>query len=157
MKCRDIMDADPPVLRPGDTVGRALDLLLERRLLAAAVADEAGHYVGMFAKSRLFGLILPSIVAVEDELPRAAHLHDLAFVSEEFSELRERFAELRNHRVGDYADPGAPRVRPDSPLIEAVMLVFRTQTVLPVVEPDTGRLAGMVSIWGILAWLRGGA
>ncbi len=153
--CREIMDPSPSALGPEDTVARALDLLLERRQLAVPVVDASGKYLGMFAKSRLFGLMLPGVVAIEEQLPNAARISDLAFLAEEFRVLRERYAGLSDHRVGEFVDAGAPSVRPDTPVAEAVLLIFRTRNFLPVVEPSDGRLMGMVSTWDILERLKG--
>ena len=97
MACLEIMDAAPPVLLGTDTVGKAVSILLERRYLALPVVDASRRYLGLFAKSRLFGLMLPSIVALEDLLPKIAQLTDLAYLSDDMDDLRERFAALREN------------------------------------------------------------
>jgi len=103
MTCQEIMDSDPPVLLGTDTVSKALDLFLERRYLALPVVDNDRHYLGLFAKSRLFGLMLPSIVALEDLLPKIARLTDLAYFSDDLDDLRERFRELAKRRQCAFA------------------------------------------------------
>lgn len=153
MTCREIMNPDPPVLMSTDTVGRALHILLQRRYLALPVVEADRRYVGLFAKSRLFGLMLPSIVTLEDVLPKIAQITDLAYLSDDLDDLRERFAALRHRSVAEYADRKAPTVRPDSPLMEAILLVYRTRNFVPVVDPASRRLEGVVSTWDILAKL----
>ena len=155
MACLEIMDVDPPVLLGTDTVGKAGSVLLERRYLALPVVDAGRRYLGLFAKSRLFGLMLPSIVALEDLLPKIAQLTDLAYLSDDMDDLRERFAALRDRPVADFADRDAPTLKPDSPLMEAVLLVYRTRNFVPVVDPASKRLIGVVSTWHILAQLEG--
>ena len=155
MACLEIMEADPPVLLGTDTVGKAVSVLLERRYLALPVVDASRRYLGLFAKSRLFGLMLPSIVALEDLLPKIAQLTDLAYLSDDMDDLRERFAALRDRPVADFADREAPTLKPDSPLMEAVLLVYRTRNFVPVVDPVSKRLIGVVSTWHILAQLEG--
>ncbi|HPA18812.1 MAG TPA: CBS domain-containing protein [Verrucomicrobiae bacterium] len=155
IKCGEIMDANPPVLRPEDTVLCAVELLLERRQLTVPVVDASRRYIGMFAKSGLFGLMLPKVVAIEEDLPSAARISDLAFLAEDFRVLRDRFAELGNRRVGELIDASVPTVTPDTLVAEAVLLLFRAVNFLPVVEPGTGRLAGVLSTWDVLARLRG--
>lgn len=150
MTCREIMNADPPVLTRRDTVGTALEKLLLRRHLALPLVDDDGCYLGLFSKSRLFGLMLPNVVALEDVLPRLAHLTDLAYFSDDLDDLRARFAALRDNSVVAYADRDAPTLKPESTLMEAVLMVFRTRNFVPVVEPASGRLVGIVSSWGIL-------
>lgn len=153
MPCQDIMDPDPPVLLATDTVGNALRLMLQHRYLALPVVDSNRLYLGLFAKSRLFGLMLPSVVSLEDVLPRIAQITDLAYLSDDLDDLRERFAALRERPVAGYADRKAPMVKPDSPLMEALFLVFRTRNFVPVVDPADGRLAGVISSWDVLAKL----
>jgi hypothetical protein len=48
-------------------------------------------------------------------------------------------------------------LKPDSPLMEAVLLVYRTRNFVPVVEPASKRLIGVVSTWHILAKLEEGS
>lgn len=153
MTCREIMNSEPPVVYAEETVGRALEVLLETRYLAVPVVDRERRYLGLFARSRLFGMMLPSIVSLEDVLPKIAQLTDLAYLSDDLEDLRERFAKLRDDPIGKYADATAPRLRPDSPLMEAILLVYRTRNFLPVVNGD-GLLIGMVSTWDVLAMLR---
>lgn len=153
MTCREIMNPDPPVLMSTDTIGRALQILLQRRYLALPVVETDRRYVGLFSKSRLFGLMLPSIIALEEVLPKIAQITDLAYLSDDLEDLRERFAALRHRAVAEYADRKAPTLKPDSPLMEAILLVYRTRNYVPVVEPATGVLAGVVSTWNILAKL----
>jgi CBS domain-containing membrane protein len=151
MTCREIMTLDPPVLHPEDTVGRAFDLMLKHRYLALPVVDRDGRYLGMFAKSRLFALMLPRIVTLEEAVPRMGHVSEAAYLADEFPDLRERFDSVRNRPVGDYADASVPKVRPDSHMIEAVLAVYHTRNFVPVVDPATGRLAGVISSWDVLA------
>ena len=40
-------------------------------------------------------------------------------------------------------------------IMEAVLLIFRTRNFVPVVDPATRRLLGIVSTWDILAKLEG--
>ncbi|NJO67627.1 MAG: CBS domain-containing protein [Rhodospirillales bacterium] len=153
MTCQDLMNPNPPVLSRADTVGKAVEVLLQRRQLALPVVDEERRYLGLFAKSRLFGLMLPSVVALEDVLPRIAQMTDLAYLSDDLQDLQRRFAGLQDRPVIDYADREAPTLKPDSPLMEAVLLVYRTRNFVPVVDPANERLLGVISTWDILAKL----
>ena len=155
MTCRSIMNPDPPYLREEDTVGHAVELLLEKRLLALPVVDATRTYKGLFAKSRLFGLLLPGIVAIEQMLPKVAHLPDINFLPDYLPEMQQRFQEIKNDAVARYADKNIPVVHPDSPVVAAVLIVFRTRNFVPVIEPATGKLLGMISSWDTIAKIRG--
>ncbi len=148
------MTANPPVLHREDTVKDALDLLLKHRYLALPVVDDNRRYLGMFAKSRLFGLLLPSVVAGEGKLPERGQLPNLAFMDDHVADLRSRFDTVGEQRVGEYADQTVPKIAPDASLMEAVLIVFRTRNFVPVVDPVTNRLEGVLSTWDILSKIR---
>ena len=57
--------------------------------------------------------------------------------------------------MGDYTQTDSPRLHPDTPIINAVLLLYRTRTYLPVVDEGTGRLLGVVSTWDVLARIAG--
>jgi CBS-domain-containing membrane protein len=156
MTCRSIMMPNSPVLQTDDKVGTAVDMLLAHKLLALPVIDRAGLYKGMFAKSRLFGLALPAVVAIEQMLPHVAQLPDLDFLPDYLPEMRERLKSVWDHPVGEYADNTVPVVRPDSPIVAAVLIVFRTRNFVPVVDPQTKKLVGLVSTWDTIAKIREG-
>ncbi len=151
------MVTDPPALRTTDTVGRAVDLLLQHRVLALPVIDDAERYQGTFAKSRLFSLLLPTVVAIEQMLPKMAQLPDLSFLSDDLGQMQERLRDIAGNAVGPYADRTVPVLHPESPMMAAVLLLFRTRNFVPVVDPDSGRLLGVVSTWDTIARLREGA
>ncbi|MCU0837815.1 MAG: CBS domain-containing protein [Rhodospirillales bacterium] len=155
MNCADIMDQQPVTLQTEDTVGTAIDMLLKHRLLALPVVDGHGVYQGMFAKSRLFGLLFPVLGSVEELLPQMAMLTDIGAAPDKLPEIRERLRSLSDALVGTYADKTVPTLRPDSPLLAAVMLVYRVRNFVAVVDPDTHKLLGVVSTWDALAKLRG--
>jgi CBS domain-containing protein len=44
---------------------------------------------------------------------------------------------------------GIDVVGPDTPLLETVLILFRTRASLPVVDPDSGKLLGVISYWDL--------
>ncbi len=151
MPCREIMSPNPALLHPADTVGHAVSLLLAQRVLSLPVVDDQGRYLGMFAKSRLFSLLLPTVVAIDEILPRLAQLPDLGFLSDDIDDLRERLQQISGRSVGEYLDQSVPVMRPDTPVMAAVLLFYRQRNFLPVVEAQDGRLVGVISTWDTLA------
>lgn len=153
--CRSIMTADPVVIRRTDTVGKALQILLEKRLLALPMVDESGRYLGMFLRSRLVSLLLPKIVQLEERLPEIGRLVELGFLTNTLDDLRERFSAVADHPVEAFAEDKTPVLRPDTPVMTAVLYLYRTRTLLPVVDEASGRLVGVVSTWDILGRIAG--
>lgn len=153
MNCESIMMRSPPVLQTEDTVGTAIDMMLKHRILGLPVVDGNGVYQGMFAKSRLFGLLMPVVGSVEELLPQMAMAPDVGKMRDYLPEMRERLRILSDHLVGTYADKTVPVLRPDSPIVAAILLVYRIRNFVPVVDPNNGKLLGLVSTWDALAKL----
>jgi CBS domain-containing protein len=53
------------------------------------------------------------------------------------------------------ARPDLPVLRPDTPVVESLLLLYRNRSALPVVDEATGRLAGVLSYWDALAAIAG--
>lgn len=155
MTCQSIMTLNPPVLHPDDTVAKALDLLVANKMLALPVVERDGRYLGMFGKRKLFGLVLPAIVAADETMPAMAQLSDLSFLPGDIDEAERRFRAVGSQPVKEHIDGTVPVLRPGSPLMEALLLLFRTRNFLPVVDQDTGKLVGIISSWDALNKIRG--
>lgn len=149
--CQTIMTTDAPVLQTTDTIGTAIEMMLKHRVLGLPVVDPDGIYKGMFAKSRLFGLMLPVLGSVEELLPKLAASTALDQTgSDALPEIRERLAEIAKHVVGTYADPTVPVLHPESPIVAAVLLVYRVRNFVAVVDPESSKLLGVVTTWNAL-------
>ena len=111
---------------------------------------------GMFAKSRLFGLVVPTVLTLNDVAPGLGGHSDFGFMSDDLDDLRTRLQGLAHRPVVEFADATVPVLRPDSPLMAVLVLLYRTRNFLPVVEESSGRLAGVVSTWETLAKLAEG-
>jgi len=150
------MNPDPPMLRAEDTVAHALRSMLSHRVLSLPVIDADRRYLGMFAKSRLFGLVVPTVLTLNDLAPHLGRHSDFGFLSDDLEDLRGRLRGLAHQPVADFADATVPVLRPDSPLMAVIVLLYRTRNFLPVVDETTGRLEGVVSTWETLATLAEG-
>jgi CBS domain-containing protein len=145
------------VLKSHDTVAKALQMLLENKLLALPVVDAGGRYIGMFLRSRLVALLLPRIMSLEEHIPEVGRLMDIGFISDSFEDANERFASVANNSVDQYVDEDTPVLRPDTPVMNAILFLYRSRSYLPVVEESSGKLLGVVSTWDILGRIAGSA
>jgi CBS domain-containing protein len=150
MTCQAIMTARPLTLREGDTVGAAARQLIEQRHIILPVVDDRGRYLGLFGVFDLVKALLPRVATLDDLVP------DLSFLAEDMAGLHDRFAELGAKPVGAFARKDMPVLRPDMPVVEALLLFYRNRSTLPVVEEATGRLLGVVSYWDALSAIAGG-
>lgn len=148
MTCESLMTTHLPTLRHSDMVEQAVQALLDHRVPGLPVVDDQGRYLGIFSLCRLLGQLLPKAATLDGGLP------DLAYVNESFADVRERFQNLKGHRVGDYLDTKVTVLHPDTPLMQTVLTLYRSQNLLPVVEEHTHKLVGVVSSWDALAALK---
>ena len=144
MTVRSIMTADPATLRAEDTVGVAVDLLLDRRYILLPVVDADSRYLGEFDVWDLLGLLLPKAATLDKLVP------DLGFIADDLPGLKEKFAALRGQPVGPLARTSLPHLEPDMPVTEALLLFYRQRSALPVVDKSSGRLVGVLSYWDAL-------
>ena len=149
MTCSSVMNRQPVTLRADDTIADAVAAMRGSRHKAIPVIDGQGRYLGLFNFHALLGLLLPKVVTVE------SGLRDLSFASDMQDSLREKLQELLGRPVKDYLEREVTLIHPDMPLMEAVLLLYKANNTLPVVERDGGKLVGMLSPWDVLDCLEG--
>jgi CBS domain-containing protein len=138
------MITDPPTLSPDDTVTQAVRLMIEHNVRNLPVVDKQGQLLGTFSTYRLINLLLPTAATMDHGLT------DLAFIKDTLDDLKDRFRELNNQRVGNVMrTQNIPVAHHDTPLIEVALLLHKFRTRLPVVS-ETNKLEGMVTYTGFL-------
>jgi CBS domain-containing protein len=138
-----VMDPHPSVLHADETITKAVAIIMEHRYRNLPVVDSDGRYLGVFGINCLIRLILPQAALME------RGLESLSFVSDTLHDLRRRLGEHMDDPVRVCMGEEVRVVRPDTPLIETLLILYRTRTSLPVVDPDSGLLVGMISYWDV--------
>jgi len=141
MSCQSIMTADPPTLQGDASIETGMRALLETHLSAMPVIQQDGRYLGMFGVRKLLTFMLPS-AALLDNL-----VIDLAFVKDPIGDFRARLAEIRGQFIRDHLETEGPILRPDTSIMEVILLLCRSRNILPVVDEKSQRLMGVVSSW----------
>ncbi|MGD2081692.1 MAG: CBS domain-containing protein [Chromatiales bacterium] len=136
-----VMDPQPSVMRADEPITKAIDIIMKNRYRNLPVVDYDGRYLGIFGISCLLRLVLPKAALME------GGLETLSFVGDTLSDLRARLKEFKDEPVSTCLSAEVSVVRPDTPLIETLLILYRTRTSLPVVDPETRRLVGMISYW----------
>jgi CBS domain-containing protein len=149
------MTTHPIVIRQSENVAQAMHMLLDNRLLGLPAVDETGRYLGMFLRSRLVALLLPNIVQLEERIPEIGRLIEVGFMSDTLDDAHERFNRVAEDPVGKYLTTDTPVLRRDTPVMNAVLFLYRTRSYLPVVDEASGQLIGVVSTWDILGRIAG--
>jgi len=143
MTARLVMNPNPAVLRNTDLISVAANHIMAQRCRRLPVIDENGLYVGVFGINCLLRLVLPKAVVFEHGLETAS------FMKTTLSDLHRRFNELKDKPVSLCMGDDAVTVAPDTPLVETLRILYGHMGSLPVVDPDDGRLLGVVSYWDV--------
>lgn len=141
MSCAAIMTRDPVTIGSDESVAAAAQKLIAHQFVSLPVVDGNGRYAGMFGITDLLSLLVPRIALAGNLLP------NLRFISDDPAELKERYREFQSRRVGEVADRSASILRPDTPETEAVRIFCLSHNSLAVVEPDSGKVVGIVTCW----------
>lgn len=145
MTANNLLSSRPIFLKGSDTIFKAASLLLTNKISALPVVDNTGRYLGIFSMNRLLSLLLPRAALLE------GGVSDLAFVSDPMETLCERMREHGERHVSTVMETDARVVYPDTPLLEVVLLLYRGENDIPVVDKQSGQLLGMVSGADLLA------
>ncbi|MEZ5775291.1 MAG: CBS domain-containing protein [Hyphomicrobiaceae bacterium] len=137
MKCQDFMLTDPPRLEQSQTIEKAIKTLIDSKLSALPVVDGSGRLVGLFSARELFGRILPAAVKLGSLVP------DLAFMDEPLKHTKGDLDRISRDPVGQHIEKNPQVAHPDTTMMEALLLLYRGRSVLPVVEKGTNRLVGV--------------
>lgn len=160
MNAEFIMNRQPITVNASDQVAHATDLLLQHRLQALPVVDDEGCFLGIFSVTHLLQLLLPKAATVRGGLTSLPYVHDtiddlrtrLREVSARAvgDSIQQRIQEIAKLPVGESADGTVTIVRPATPLMETLLILYHTHDNLPVVDEESGRLLGIVSYRDVL-------
>ncbi len=133
MHVRDAMSDNPLVVRPEASLGDAAEIMLERGFRHLPVV-EGGALVGMLSDRDLRSLIAPRLADAEA-----------------LDALRARY----ETPVSEVMVPDVEAIDPESSLGEAIDRLLEAKVgALPVVDPGTGELLGILSYVDVLRALR---
>lgn len=144
------MQSSPAVLDAGLDVGTAARRLAQSGLEGMPVVAPDGRYVGMLTLRQIFGAILPHAIKLGDLVG------DLSYMHESLRSMREDLAAIVKDPVSGHLDVQAPVVGPDTEVTKILQLNWAGHDVLPVVDPATHRLVGVVTSSDILTKLLDG-
>lgn len=139
MSLQEFLRTDTPSIAETASISEATRTLLDSKLSALPVVDGSGRYLGIVSMDRLFALLLPKAVLVE------GGLSDLSFLPDPMEILCERMREHGAESVRQALSADVPVVRPGTPLLEVILLLYRGENDIPVVDQENGKLLGMIA------------
>ena len=143
MSATEVMDPNPSVMHLDDKISAAADCVMENRYRNVPVVDDEGRFVGIFGVNCLLKLTLPKAAIMHKGLDK------LTFIHESLYHLLERFNEIKDLPVSTCIEDHVVTVPPDHPLLETLLLLYRNKSSIPVVDPETKKLLGMISYWDV--------
>jgi CBS domain-containing protein len=144
VQCSAIMHSPPTHLYLENTVHEAIELLIEHHMYNVPVVDRNEIFVGEISVKRLMGLLLPVSLSMEQGL------RNTSFMRESLEDIKQRLDAVRDRPIAPYIATDITVVYPDSPLIDALMLLFHKYIRIPVVNREDGRLVGGISLITLL-------
>ena len=151
MTCQTVMLPDPITVLESASLADAIDLLFRHKIKNLPVVNASGLYKGLFGVHTLVRHILPRAATLDG----VTHMGNLAFVHDSLVNLKERLSGQLDEPVIRFADTALLPLAPDMGLVETLLQLYRYRHNLPVADPHSGRLLGLVTYWGILAKLTG--
>jgi CBS domain-containing protein len=135
MKARDVMVSPVITVKPHSSVRQLAKLLLQHRISAVPVVDDAGKIVGMVSEGDLLHR-----VEAGTEQQRSWWL--LGFAEEE--KLAAEYAKAHAHKISDVMTQNVIAATPETPLHEIAALLEKNSIKrVPIVKD--GQLVGIVS------------
>lgn len=140
------MTTEPITVSPDTTVGEAIRLLCERRFRSVPIIDSGGGLIGQFSVRDILHLAMPHVAGMGLEGPMA----DITFMPDKLKDLRRRIADNWSDPVSKYAADDYVILRPNDPMTHVVQALYSGTGYMPVVDPESNKLVGIVSYWDIL-------
>jgi CBS-domain-containing membrane protein len=151
MDCKTMMAPIKTCLFADEPAGTAIDFMVEKHMGLVPVTERDGTFAGLISGDGLMHGLLPKSISTFSRGKSA--IKSASYLDETAEEMRERFEVVRENAIGDMVDRNVKTVRPDTPLIDALMLITSKQYVVPVVD-ENNQLLGAISFFSVLYGLR---
>lgn len=129
----------------------AIDFMVEKHMGLVPITERDGTFAGLVSGDSLMRFMLPRTISAMSKMSRG--MKQVSFLDESAEEMQERLDALRGKTIGELADTDVSTVTPDTPLIDALMLITSKQYVVPVVD-GANKLVGAISFFSVLYGLR---
>jgi len=152
MYCRNALVPKVVTAGPDQTIADALKLLDEHGIRALPIVDPTGKLTGYFNFNVVLSNLLPGPVTVEHHGLMDANLR-LDFLVDAEDHVAKHLSELLPVKLSEVMDKDVKVVHPDTPLWEGIRRLFQYGSPMPVVDKDTGKLLGLLSVQSVMCEL----
>ncbi len=124
---------------------KAVSIITSKHLAVLPVINEQGVFVGIIGVNSLLEMLLPQAVRTAQLANDEESLSD-----NNVAELRRKLSLMSNTTVGSLAKRDVPVIYPDSPLLDAVLLLLDGGDEVAMVDRETRKFICMVSALDLL-------
>ena len=143
MDCKTVMAPIKVGLFTDESAGYAIDFMVEKHMGLVPVIERNGEFAGLLSGDGLMKYMLPRSLTVMNPTQVISYLDETA------EEMHERLDSIRDQPIGELIERDVEIARPDTPLIDALVMIKNKQYVVPVVDYD-GKLIGAISFFSVL-------
>jgi len=151
MDCKTMMAPIKTNLFTDESASKAIDFMVEKHMGLVPVTQRDGTFAGLISGDSLMHFMVPKTISVMSQLDRG--MKHASYLDESAAEMQERLEKVRTKTIGELVDKQVKTVTPDTPLIDALMLITGKQYVVPVVD-ENNKLLGAISFFSVLYGLR---
>ena len=126
-------------IRPDQTVADAMALFDQHSIRSLPVVNEKNELIGIFSSHQLLKGLLPVSVTMEEGLQR------LDFVIGTAPGVAKRLQSMKDNKISDHMARDVVVLEPNTQTWEAIRLLVKYGSPLPVVDETTGKLLGLMS------------
>lgn len=152
MLCRNAMVENVVSAQPDQTIHDALGLFEKHQIRAVPIVSADGILIGRFTFDVMLSNLLPGPLMVDSHELRGANLR-LDYTLDAEPDVAKHLKQLLNVALGDLLDDEVQVVHPDTPLWEGIRCLVKYGSPIPVVEEQTRKLVGLLSVQSATARL----
>ena len=152
MDCKTVMAPIKVSLYTDELASSVIAFMVEKHMGLVPVTERDGTFAGLISGDNLMKFLLPKSLSSMGTagLLGGFKIHKSAsYLNESATEMQERLNALRDRPIGEMIDRKVKVANPDTPVIDALMMIKDKQYVVPVVDDDK-KLVGAISFFSVL-------
>jgi len=149
MYAKDYIRKDPMTVGVDEKLSAAIQKMIDAHQLDLWVVDAEGRFVGEIRALQFARILVPVTVGSHYEMESL--ISDDESVAESLEDAKTRLAPYLSRKIKDFVDHDVPVARPDMPISTALMMLRGGLNRMPVVEADSNKLLGTLSMLTVLS------
>ena len=153
MDCKTVMAPIKVSIYADEKAKDVIDFMVEKHMGLVPVTERDGTFAGLISGDSLMSHMLPKALSTMGNLFGHRGLSRASYLNETAEDMKERLDTLGERTIGELLDRNVKSITPDTPLIDALMMIKDKQYVVPVVD-ENKKLLGAISFFSVLYGLK---